>query len=86
MSLVLEIVTMGDSEDLAADLWAALRENRHAKVKQLLETAADANVATKPDGWSLLHEAASSKGNLRMVKLLLQHNADVNARYLIFHF
>ena len=80
MSLVLEIVTMGDSEDLAADLWAALRENRHARVKQLLEGEADVNVATKPDGWSLLHDASYSKGNLRMVKLLLQQKADVNAK------
>ena len=79
-SLVLEIVTMGDSEDLVADLWAALRENGHARVKQLLEGGADVNVATKQDGWSLLHAAAYSKGNLRMVKLLLQKKADANAR------
>ena len=75
---MLAIVTMSDSEDLAADLWAALKS--HAQMKQLLEGGADVNVATKPDGWSLLHDAASAKGNLRIVKLLLQHKADVNAR------
>ena len=73
---------MSDTEDLVADLWAALRENRHARVKQLLEgeAGADVNVATKPDGWSLLHDASYSKGNLRMVKLLLQQKANVNAK------
>ena len=71
-------VTMSDSEDLAADLWAALKS--HAQMKQLLEGGADVNVATKPDGWSLLHDAAYNKGNLRMVKLLLEHRADVNAK------
>ena len=77
-SLVLAIVTMSDSEDLAADLWAALKS--HAQMKQLLEGGADVNVATKQDGWSLLHDAAYVKGNLRIVKLLLHHKADVNAK------
>ena len=75
---MLAIVTMSDSEDLAADLWAALKS--HAKLKQLLESGPDVNVATKQDGWSLLHDAAYVKGNLRIVKLLLQHKADVNAK------
>ena len=66
--------------DLAADLWAALKENSHAEFKHLLESGADVGAATKPDGWSLLHEAACFKGNLRMVKLLLQYNAEVNAK------
>ena len=77
-SPVLSIVTMGDPEDLVADLWAALKS--HAQLKQLLEGGADVRVATKPDGWSLLHDAAYVKGNLRIVKLLLQHKADVNAK------
>ena len=63
------------------DLWDALKANSYAKLKSLLESGADAKDATKQDGWSLLHEAAFHKGNLRMVKLLLQHNADVNAKY-----
>ena len=67
-------------EDMATDLWVPLRENRHAQLKQLLEGGADVRAATKPDGWSLLHDAAYTKGNLRMVKLLLLHNADVNAK------
>ena len=66
--------------DLAADLLAALKENSHAQLKHLLESGADVSAATKPDGWSLLHDAAYFKGNSRMVKLLLQHNADVNAK------
>ena len=69
---------MGDSDDSVADLWAALKS--HAQLKQLLEGGADVNVATKQDGWSLLHDAAYVKGNLRIVKLLLQHMADVNAK------
>ena len=69
---------MGDSDDLVADLWAAIKS--HAKLKQLLVGGADVNVATKQDGWSLLHDAAYVKGNLRIVKLLLQHKADVNAK------
>ena len=63
------------------DLWDALKANSYAKLKSLLESGADVKDATKQDGWSLLHEAAYHKGNLRMVKLLLQHNADVNAKY-----
>ena len=67
--------------DLAADLWAALKDNSHAQLKHLLESGVDVSVATKPDdGWSLLHDAAYSKGNHRMVKLLIQHKADVNAK------
>jgi len=49
-------------------------------VKQLLEDRANVSAATRPDGKSLLHDAAYSKGNLRMVKLLLQHNTDINGR------
>ena len=71
---------MGDSDDLVADLWAAVKENKYAQLKQLLEGGADVNVATKQDGLSLLHDAAYVQGNLRIVKLLLQHNADVNAK------
>ena len=63
------------------DLWDALKANSYAKLKSLLEGGAVVRDATKQDGWSLLHEAAYHKGNLRMVKLLLQHNADVNAKY-----
>ena len=66
--------------DLAADLWAAVKENNHAQLKHLLESGVDVSAATKPDGWSLLHDAAYFKGNYRMVKLLLQHNADANAK------
>ena len=66
--------------DMMAELWEALKGNRHAQLKQLLEDGADVRAATKPDGWSLLHDAAYTKGNLRMVKLLLQHKADVNAK------
>ena len=65
---------------LAADLWGALKENSHAQLKHLLESGVDVSAATKPDGWSLLHDAAYFKGNYRMVKLLLQHNADANAK------
>merc|ERR1711963_1122116 len=70
------LVTMSDPQDL----WEALKANSYAKLKSLLESGAGAKDATKQDGWSLLHEAAYHKGNLRIVKLLLQHNADVNAK------
>ena len=83
--LVPPILATPDSNDSVNDLWPALRENRYAQMKQLLEGGADVRAATRPDGWSLLHDAAYSKGNLRMVKLLLQHNADVNARYSILY-
>ena len=66
------------STSLTADLWPALKS--HDELKQILEGGADVNAATKQDGWSLLHDAANVKGNLRMVKLLLQHKADVNAK------
>ena len=68
---------MSDQEDL----WDVLKANSYAKLKSLLESGADMRDATKQDGWSLLHEAAYHKGNLQMVMLLLQHNADVNAKY-----
>ena len=66
---------------MSDELWEALRGNNTSKVKELLENGADLEGATKRDGWSLLHAAAYTKGNLRMVKLLLDYKADVNARY-----
>ena len=66
--------------NMSEELWDALRGNNTSKVKELLATGADLEGATKRDGWSLLHAAAYTKGNLRMVKLLLSHKADVNAR------
>ena len=65
---------------MSDELWEALRGNSTSKVKELLKNGADLEGATKRDGWSLLHAAAYTKGNLRMVKLLLNHKADVNAR------
>ena len=66
---------------MSGELWESLRGNNASKVKELLEQGADLEGATKNDGWSLLHAAAYTKGNLRMVKLLLDYKADVNARY-----
>ena len=66
---------------MSGELWDSLRGNNTSKVKELLEQGADLEGATKSDGWSLLHAAAYTKGNLRMVKLLLDYKADVNARY-----
>ena len=65
---------------MSDELWEALRGNNTSKAKELLGNGADLEEATKRDGWSLLHAAAYTKGNLRMVKLLLNHKADVNAR------
>ena len=66
---------------MSGELWESLRGNNASKVKELLEQGADLEGATKNDGWSLLHAAAYTKGNLRMVKLLLDYKADINARY-----
>ena len=66
---------------MSGELWDSLRGNNTSKVKELLEQGADLEGATKNDGWSLLHAAEYTKGNLRMVKLLLDYKADVNARY-----
>ena len=66
---------------MSGELWESLRGNNTSKVKELLERGADLAGATQNDGWSLLHAAAYTKGNLRMVKLLLDYKADVNARY-----
>ena len=68
---------------MIGELWDALRGNNTSKVKELVENGADLEGATKRDGWSLLHAAAYTKGNLRMVKLLLNHRADVNARLFV---
>ena len=65
---------------MSGELWDSLRGNNTSKVKELLEHRADLEGATKNDGWSLLHAAAYTKGNLRMVKLLLDYKADVNTR------
>ena len=65
---------------MSGELWDALRGNNTSKVKELLENGTDLEGATKRDGWSLLHAAAYTRGNLRMVKLLLNHKADVNVR------
>ena len=65
---------------MSDELWEALRGNNTSKAKELLGNGADLEEATKRDGWSVLHAAAYTKGNLRMVKLLLNHKADVNAR------
>ena len=61
-------------------LWEALQENDTSTMRTLLASGSNIEAATKKDGWSLLHAAAYTKGNLRMVKLLLDHNADVNAK------
>ena len=61
-------------------MWEALRDNNFFEMKKLLENESNMENATKSDGWSLLHAAAGTKGNLRIVKLLLDHRADVNAR------
>ena len=66
---------------MSEQLWNAVRGNNTSKVKELLKHGADLAGATQIDGWSLLHAAAYIKGNLRMVKLLLDYKADVNARY-----
>ena len=68
---------------MIGELWDALRGNNTSKVKELVENGADLEGATKRDGWSLLHAAAYTKGNLRMVKLLLNHTTDVNARSFV---
>ena len=66
---------------MSGELWDAVwRDKNTSKVKNLLENGASIEMATKSDGWTLLHSAAYIKGNLRMVKLLLDHNADVNAK------
>ena len=68
---------------MSGELWDSLRGNNTSKVKDILEHGADLEGATKRDGWSLLHAAAYTKGNLRMVKLLLNHTTDVNARSFV---
>ena len=66
---------------MSGELWDAVwRDKNTSKVKKLLENGASIEMATKSDGWTLLHSAAYTKGNLRMVKLLLDYNADVNAK------
>ena len=65
---------------MSGELWDAVRGNDTSKVKKLLENGTSIGTATKSDGWTLLHSAAYTKGNLRMVKLLLLHKADVNAK------
>ena len=69
---------------MSGELWDAVRDNNTSKVKKLLENGASFETATKSDGWTLLHSAAYTKGNLRMVKLLLEHKADVNAKYFFW--
>ena len=67
---------------MSGELWDAVRrDNDTPKTRKLLENGASIEMATKSDGWTLLHSAAYTKGNLRMVKLLLEHKADVNAKY-----
>ena len=66
---------------MSGDLWEALRGKDISAMRNLLESGASIESATKTDGWTLLHAAAYTKGNLRMVRLLLDHKADVNAKY-----
>ena len=69
---------------MSGDLWEALRGKDISAMRNLLESGASIESATKTDGWALLHAAAYTKGNLRMVKLLLEHKADVNAKYFFW--
>ena len=52
----------------------------HAKraIQLLLNNGVDPNQTLSSDGWSLLTLACSS-GHLEAVKMLVEHNADVNA-------
>lgn len=65
-----------DSEGISP-LWVAVCENNISIAPLLLEYGANVNYAHKQFNMSLLCRA-SSNGNEKMVKLLLDHNADVN--------
>ena len=69
---------------MSGELWDAVRDKDASKTRKLLENGANIGTATKSDGWTLLHSAAYTKGNLRMVKLLLEHKADINAKYFFW--
>ena len=69
---------------MSGELWYAVRGNNTSKTRKLLENGASIGMATKSDGWTLLHSAAYTKGNLMMVKLLLDHKADINAKYFFW--
>ena len=63
-----------------AGLLDAVKQYNYAETKRLLEAGADPNTAQQ-DGWTVLHEAASNRGMLRVLKLLIQNKANVDARY-----
>lgn len=64
--------------DLKEELWAAAKKGDAAKVKTLLAKGAPVNAKT-PYGATALSFAAD-KGHLEVVKVLLEHKADVNVK------
>ncbi|HKW98437.1 MAG TPA: ankyrin repeat domain-containing protein [Bryobacteraceae bacterium] len=72
------LVPVSSFADLGEDFLAAIRKSDAARVKALLEQGVDVNTKS-PYGATGLFFAAD-RGNLEILKLLLDHGADVNVK------
>ncbi len=73
--LASELITLG----YAVDIFAATRLGDAGRVRAFLDQRPDAAVARDPRGWTALHYAADRE-HPAVVRLLVEHGADVNAR------
>lgn len=70
-----------DALTLTGQAFAHARKGETKKLAALLdEHDALLTARSKPYGWTLLHEAASHRGHLPVVDMLLQRGLDVNAK------
>jgi len=66
-----------NDEKLSLDLIRAVKQNNIEKAQKILSQGADVNFQTQ-DGATPLEEAANKNYNTEMVKLLLDHGADIS--------
>jgi hypothetical protein len=75
--LFASLALTGRAADLGADLLAAAKQRDAAAVQALLAKGADVNAKSSYGATSL--SFAANKGHLAVVKVLLQHKADVKS-------
>jgi outer membrane protein assembly factor BamB len=76
--VVLAVALLRAAPDDREELWAAARQGETDRVKAVLARGVDVNARSQYGATAL--SFAADKGHLAVVKVLLQHKADVNAK------